>query len=124
LLAFGNTEEAANASPSQSTALGAEGVVAAQVSSQVTDRVQKAVGISQLSVDPQLQQTANAPPGAVVTIQQRVTSNLYVTFSTDVTATQNTQVQVQYHLSPKWSVSGVRDQNGGFGLDGRFHKDF
>ncbi|MGB8885513.1 MAG: translocation/assembly module TamB domain-containing protein [Candidatus Korobacteraceae bacterium] len=124
LLAFGTTEEAANASPSQSNALGAEGVVASQVSSQITDRVQKAVGISQLSVDPQLQQTGNQPPGAVVTIQQRVTSNLFVTFSTDVTATANTQVQVQYHLSPKWSVSGVRDQNGGFGIDGRFHKDF
>ena len=124
LLAFGTTEEAANASPSQSNALGAEGVVASQVSSQITDRVQKAFGISQLSVDPQLQQTANQPPGAVVTIQQRVTSNLFVTFSTDVTATQNTQVQVQYRLSPKWSISGVRDQNGGFGLDGRFHKDF
>ncbi len=124
LLAFGTTEEAANASPSQSNALGAEGVVASQVSGQLTNRVQKAVGISQLSVDPQLQQTGNQPPGAVVTIQQRVTSNLFVTFSTDVTATQNTQVQVQYRLSPKWSVSGVRDQNGGFGLDGRFHKDF
>jgi translocation and assembly module TamB len=124
LLAFGTTEEAANASPSQSNALGAEGVVASQVSSQITNRVQKAVGISQLSVDPQLQQTGNQTPGAVVTVQQRVTSNLFVTFSTDVTATQNTQVQMQYRLSPKWSVSGVRDQNGGFGLDGRFHKDF
>ncbi len=124
LLAFGTTEEAANASPSQSNALGAEGVVASQVSSQITDRVQKAVGISQLSVDPQLQQNGNQPPGAVVTIQQRVTSNLFVTFSTDVTATQNIQVQVQYRLSPKWSISGVRDQTGGFSLDGRFHKDF
>ncbi len=124
LLAFGTTEEAANASPSQSNALGAEGVVASQVSGQITNRVQKAVGISQLSVDPQLQQTGNQTPGAIVTIQQRVTSNLFVTFSTDVTATQNTQVQVQYRLSPKWSLSGVRDQNGGFGLDGRFHKDF
>jgi len=125
LLAFGNTEEAANAAPSQSTTLGAESLVAGQVSSQVTGRLQKALGISQLSVDPQLgATTANQAQGARITVQQRVTSKLFVTFSTDVTTTQNAAVQMQYRINRKWSVSGVRDQNGGFGLDGRYHKDF
>jgi translocation and assembly module TamB len=125
LLAFGNTEEAANAAPAQSTTLGAESLVASQVSSQVTSRLQKALGISQLSVDPQLgATTGNQQQGARITVQQRVTSKLFVTFSTDVTTTQNSAVQMQYQLNRKWSVSGVRDQNGGFALDGRYHKDF
>ena len=96
-----------------------------RLSSQVTGRLQKALGISQLSVDPQLgATTANQAQGARITVQQRVTSKLFVTFSTDVTTTQNAAVQMQYRINRKWSISGVRDQNGGFGLDGRYHKDF
>ena len=125
LLAFGNTEEAANAAPAQSSTLGAESLIASQVSSQVTSRVQKALGVSQISLDPQLgATTGNQQQGARLTVRQRVTSKLYVTFSTDVTTTQFSAVQLQYQLNRKWSVSGVRDENGGFSLDGRFHKDF
>jgi len=125
LIAFGNTEQAANAAPAQSSTLGAESLVASQVSSQVTSRLQKALGVSQISLDPQLgATTANQQQGARLTVRQRVTSKLYVTFSTDVTTTEYSAVQLQYQLNRKWSVSGVRDQNGGFGLDGRYHKDF
>ncbi len=125
LIAFGSTEEAANAAPSQSTTLGAESLIASQVSSQITGRLQKALGVSQISLDPQLgATTANQQQGARLTVRQRVTSKLFVTFSTDVTTTEYSAIQMQYQLNRKWSVSGVRDQNGGFGLDGRYHKDF
>ncbi|HEY2362326.1 MAG TPA: nicotinamide phosphoribosyltransferase domain-containing protein [Candidatus Angelobacter sp.] len=33
-------------------------------------------------------------------------------------------VQIEYKFNPKWSVSGTRAQNGGFGVDGRYRKDF
>ena len=125
LIAFGNTEEAANAAPSQSTTQSAESLVASQVSSQVTSRLQKALGVSQISLDPQLgATTGNQQQGARLTVRQRVSGKMYVTFSTDVTTTQFSAVQLQYELNRKWSVSGVRDQNGGFGVDGRYHKDF
>ncbi len=125
LIAFGSTEEAANASPSQSATLGAESLVASQVSSQVTSRVQKALGVSQISLDPQLgATTGNQQQGARLTVRQRVTGKMYVTFSTDVTTTEFSAVQLQYQLNRKWSLSGVRDQNGGFSVDGRYHKDF
>ncbi len=123
LLAFGQTTEQQAANP-QSTTAGAESLVASQVSGQVTGRIQKIAGISQLSVDPVLTQNGNEPPGARITIQQRVTSKLYVTFSSDVTSTASEQVQVEYRINKKWSVSTDRDQNGGFGLDGRYHKEF
>jgi translocation and assembly module TamB len=125
LIAFGNTEEAANAAPAQSSTLGAESLIASQVSSQVTGRLQKALGVSQISLDPQLgATTADQRQGARLTVRQRATSKLFVTFSTDVTSTQNSAVQLQYQMNRKWSVSGVRDQNGGFSVDGRYHKEF
>jgi translocation and assembly module TamB len=126
LLAFGQTTEAAGANPTPGN-LGAESVLASGVSSQLTSRIQNIAGISRLSIDPVLSGTGNGTqqnPGAHITVQQRVTSNLFVTFATDVTSTQNQIIQVEYHFSPRWSFSGVRDQNGGFGFDFRLHKEY
>jgi translocation and assembly module TamB len=123
LLAVGKTTEAASTGPSATSTLGAESVVASQLSSAVTGRVEKLAGISHLSIDPTLGGN-QTNPGARVAIQQRVTSNLFVTFATDVTSTQSQQIQLEYKLNPRWSISGVRDQNGGFGVDGKYHKRF
>jgi len=79
---------------------------------------------SQSQIDPGLGTDNGQNPGARVAIQQRVTSNLLVTFATDITSTQRQAVQMEYKFNPKWSVSGTRDQNGGFGVDGRYRKDF
>jgi len=125
LLAFGKTSEASAANPGPPGNLGAESVVASQVSSQVTSRVEKIAGISQLSIDPVLGGNAGQKnTGARVTMQQRVTGNIFVTFSTDVTSTQNQVIQLQYQLSPRTSVSATRDQNGGFGFETRFPKNW
>ena len=117
LLAFGKTTEASanSATPSNQAA---QSVVASQVSSQITSRVSKIAGISQLSINPVLSGSSNqGPPGANITIQQRVTGNLFVTFSTNVATTQGQTVQGQYQVSPRVAVSATRDANGGFGFD-------
>ena len=120
LLAFGETTEASAANPAPGN-LGAENLLASAVTSQITDRVQRIAGISQLSVDPVLgggQQGA----GARITIQQRVTGNLFITVSTDVSGTQRNVIEIQYKLSPRVSLSAVRDQNGGIGVSTKFKK--
>ena len=117
LLAFGTTTEAQaqNATPANQVA---ESLIASQVSSQVTSRISKIAGISQLSISPVLTSgTAAGPPGAVITIRQQVTGNLFITFSTNVASAQDQTIQGQYRLSPRVSVSATRDPNGGFALD-------
>jgi translocation and assembly module TamB len=117
LLAFGQTTEASavNSTPVNQQA---EGLVASQVSSQVTSRLSKAAGISQLSISPVLAGSTSAgPPGANLTIRQRVTGNLFVTFSTNVATTQGQTIQGQYQISPRVAVSATRDPNGGFAVD-------
>ena len=126
LLAFGKTTEASAASPNPPGTLGAESAIASAVTGQVTNRLEKIAGISHLSIDPTLAGSgtgAQQNPGAVVTIQQRVTSQIYVTFSTDVTATQSQVVQMEYRVSPRLA-SATRDQNGGFAVDTRIHKQW
>jgi translocation and assembly module TamB len=126
LIATGKTVEsaAANPSPSPLSTLGAESLLASTVSSQVSSRVAKVAGVSQLQIDPSLGTDSGQNPGARVAIQQRVTSNLFVTYATDVTSTQRQAIQIEYKFNPRWSVSGNRNQNGGFGVDGKYRKDF
>jgi translocation and assembly module TamB len=123
LLAFGKTTEASAANPSTPGNLGAQSVLASGISSAVSGRVEKFAGISHLSIDPVLG-SDQQNPGARIAVQQRVTSNLFVTFATDVTSTQHQAIQLEYKLNPRWSVTGERDQNGGFGVDGKYHKRF
>jgi translocation and assembly module TamB len=120
LLVFGKPSDAANPTPGN---LGAESAIASSVSSQLTSRVEKVAGISQLSVDPVLGGGGNGQnPGARVTVQQRVTGNMFVTFATDATSTQTQVIKLEYQATPRVSVSGVRDQNGGFAFDVRIKK--
>ena len=84
---------------------------------QVAGKLESATGISQLTIDP-LATNANGDPGAQIAIQQRVTGSLLFTFSTNVTSTQGQTVELQYDLNKRMSVSILRDQNGGYGIDG------
>jgi translocation and assembly module TamB len=123
LIAFGSTSEASAANPSPPGNLAAEEKIASAVSGQVSSRVAKFAGLSQLSIDPTLGGSGSqSTPGATITVQQRVTSKIFVTFSTDVTATQNQIIQLEYKKSPRLSFSGTRDQNGGVAFDTRINK--
>ncbi|HYX52048.1 MAG TPA: translocation/assembly module TamB domain-containing protein [Candidatus Limnocylindrales bacterium] len=123
LIARGQTTEAAAASQGQPLALGAQSALASAVSGQVSNRIAKVAGISHLSVDPALGGNGQ-DPGARISIQQRVTSNMYLTFATDVTSTQRQAIELEYRLNRRWSLQGVRDQNGGFGVDAHYTKEY
>ena len=124
LLAFGETTEASaqNATPANQAA---ESLVASQVSSQLTSRLSKIAGISQLSISPVLAgSSSQGPAGATITIQQRVTGNIFVNYSTNVASTQSQTIQGQYQISPRVSLSATRDPNGGFGFDALIKKSW
>ncbi|HET6207932.1 MAG TPA: translocation/assembly module TamB domain-containing protein, partial [Terracidiphilus sp.] len=117
LLAFGRTTEAA-AADTTPTNQAAQSLVASQVSSQVTSRVSKIAGISQLSINPILGNgSAQQSPGASITIQQRVTGNLFVTFTSNFATTQGQTISGQYKVSPRVGINVTGDPNGGFAID-------
>jgi translocation and assembly module TamB len=121
LLAFGKTTEAAAANPNPPGTFGAQSTIASAVSGQVTNRLEKIAGISHLSVDPTLGGTGQN--NATITVQQRVTGKLFVTFSTDVTGNQRV-MQLEYQPNRRTKISGTRDQNGGFAIDTRFQRSW
>jgi translocation and assembly module TamB len=122
LLALGQTAEE-SAQSTTPASIGAESVVAQGTAGQVSGKIQKLTGISQLTIDP-MAGNNQVNPGSQVAIQQRVTGNILLTFSTDVTSTQATTVQLQYRTSRQTSVTVLRDQNGGYAIDLRLHKSF
>jgi translocation and assembly module TamB len=122
LLAFGQTTADAASNASQPASMAAESAVASAAGSQVASQVQKLTGISQLSFNPLA--GSNTNPGSQVAVQQRVSGNILLTFSTDVTSAQNQSVQVQYQVKRNVTVSALRDENGGYGLDVHYHKAF
>jgi translocation and assembly module TamB len=122
LLAFGKTTADSASNTSTPASLGAESALARGVAGQIGKGVQNMTGISQLTIDPMAGNTQN--PGAQVSIQQRVTGSVLLTFSTDVTSTQSQTVQLQYQPKRQVTISVLRDQFGGYGFDVRLHKVF
>jgi translocation and assembly module TamB len=121
LLAFGQTTAEA-ASAATPASVGAESAVASAVSGQVASQVQKLAGISQLTFNPLAGN--NSDPGAQIAVQQRVSGTILLTFTTNATSAQNQTVQVQYQPNKKVTVSVIRDEYGGYGMDVSFHKAF
>lgn len=109
-------------SAGQPESFGANQVLAAGLG-EVSNEVTKLTGIAGLQIDP-LVGGENSNPSARIGIQKRVTKNFTFTFSTDVTQPQSEIVQGEYQLTKRWSVSIVRDESGGFSVDGRFHTNF
>jgi translocation and assembly module TamB len=122
LLAFGRTTADAASSAATPASVGAESAIASAAGSQVASQVQKLTGISQLTFNPLA--SNNQDPGAQVAVQQRVSGNILLTFSTDVTSAQNQSIQVQYQVKRNVTVSVLRDENGGYGFDVQYHKAF
>jgi translocation and assembly module TamB len=120
LIARGQTTQQAAASPSN---FGASSLLAQGAASQVSGGVQKLAGLSSLSIDPTLGGN-NSDPGARIAMQKRVTNNFLFTFATDVTSTQRELIQGEYQLTKRWSASVTRDENGGFAVDGKYHKRY
>jgi translocation and assembly module TamB len=120
LIARGQTTQQAAASPST---LGASSLLAQGAASQVSSGVQKLAGLSSLSIDPTLGGN-NSNPGARVAMQKRITSGFLFTFATDVTSTQREIIQGEYKFNKRWSASVTRDENGGFAVDGKYHKRY
>ena len=83
-------------------------------------------GISQFRVDPFVAGTATESNAAArVTIQQQVTRNLTITYSTNAATTNQYQlIQVEYAVKRDLSVVFLRDINGTYGFDVNFVRHF
>jgi translocation and assembly module TamB len=105
------------------SSVGASALLSEALSSQMTGRIQRLFGVSRIKIDPNVGGPENVA-GARVTVEQQVTRDLTLTYITDTGSSQRRVVQFEYQVSDNLSLFGVRDRNGIFGVELRFHRRF
>ena len=109
------------------TGLGlAQSILSASLSDALERGTQRLFGLSRFSIDPLLV-GRGSDPTARITIGQRVTKDLTFTYSQNLTAGSagiDRVVLVEYRLSNRFSVVGIRNERGELGFDVRFRKRF
>jgi translocation and assembly module TamB len=122
LLALGRTESESplNTSSSQSVSQQASSAILSQaLNATLSSRSQRLFGISRIKVDPNGLNTVTTPTHAApaVTLEQQVSNNLTLTYSTEVSQTSQQIIQAEYNVSRNISILAVRDQNGVVSFD-------
>ncbi|MGA7920522.1 MAG: translocation/assembly module TamB [Candidatus Acidiferrales bacterium] len=127
LLALGTTgqESALRSSAGAGQNYGATALLSEAISSGLGGRIEHLFGISHFRVDPFLAGTATeSNASARVTIEQQVTRDLTITYSSNAASDQEQLIQVEYHVKRDLSVVFLRDVNGTYGLDIKWVRHF
>jgi translocation and assembly module TamB len=122
LLALGRTrEESAAASSGGSFGFGGEAsnlLINQALNSAVNSRLQRLFGASRVKIDPQgLASETNVVRGPQLTVEQQVARNLTLTYSTNVSVSNQQIIQVEYNVTRNVSIVALRDQNGVVSFD-------
>lgn len=126
LLALGYSREQQSLSASgQQTfgTLGASAILSQALSTQVSGRIQRLFGVSRIKIDPNLY-GPGIGTGPRVTVEERLTPDFTVTYSTNTSGSQQRVIEIEYDLSDRVSLIGERDLNGVFGVEVRFRHRF
>jgi translocation and assembly module TamB len=86
-------------------------------------RLQKFFGVSHIKIDPQLTDITIVPQ-ARLTLEQQVSSDITLTYITNLAVTNQQIVRVQWDFSRRWSAVALRDENGAFSIDFQYRKRF
>jgi translocation and assembly module TamB len=123
LLTTGKTDsgEGTTQQKSQMTGMSAASVLSENLTGVIGKRVQRIFGLESFRVDPFLAGTENDPT-ARITISERISKDMVVTFSRNVTTHEEQIVVIEYDLGKNLSVVATRDEDGKYGLDFRFRK--
>jgi len=128
LLALGSPGEGSGlrSAPGSAQNYGATALLSEAISSGIGGRIEHLFGISSFRVDPFVAGTATESNAAArVTIQEQITRDLEITYSTNAaTSNQYQLIQVEYALKRGLSVEFLRDINGTYGFDIKWVKHF
>lgn len=123
LLALGRTQEESAAAATGGSSFGFGGdasnlLINQALNSTLNSRLQRLFGASRVKVDPQgLAGETSLVRGPQVTIEQQVASNVTLTYSTNVTVSNQQIIQFEYNITRNISIVALRDWNGVVSFD-------
>jgi translocation and assembly module TamB len=103
------------------TGLSAASILSEEMTGVVGKRVERIFGLSTFRVDPFLAGAENDPT-ARVTISERLSNDLAVTFSRNLSTNQEQIVVLEYDVNKNLSIIATRDEDGKYGIDFKFRK--
>jgi len=93
-------------------------IISSALNATVTNRAQRLFGVSRIKIDPEgLNTETTLARGPAVTIEQQVSNNLTLTYSTSVEYATQQIIQVVYDLPRNISIVAIRDQDGVVSFD-------
>jgi translocation and assembly module TamB len=110
-------------SQSENAGMSAASILSESLTGVIGKRVQRIFGLETFRVDPFLTGAGNDPT-ARVTVAQRLAKDVTVTFSRNLSTNEEQIVVLEYDINRNFSVIASRDENGKYGLDFRFRKNF
>lgn len=111
------------ASTGAGSAVGAEAFLYGQATSAIADRVNRLFGLDKFRVDPLTGDSGNLS-SARVTVGERLSRDLFATYSYDPSQTEQQILQVEWTLTPTFTLVATQNGDGTYALDGRWEKRF
>jgi len=102
---------------------GGNSLLGALATSPVTNRLSKLFGITNIRIDPLVQGLTNTPQTRV-SLEQQISRDITITYVTNLSQTSEQIFRFEWALSRQFSVVALRDDNGEFGIDFVFKKQF
>ncbi len=104
-------------------ALGVEGFLAGEAAAVVTDRVNRLFGLDQLRVSP-LTGSSGDLSSARVTLGERISRDLFATYSYDPSTSEEQILELEWSVSPSLQVVFTQNGDSSYSLDLRWEKAF
>jgi len=125
LLATGKARELGQNSRRQAeiTGVSAASILSESLTGVIGKRVGRLFGLESFRVDPFLAGVENDPT-ARVTISERLSKDLTVTFSRNLSTDEEQIIVLEYDVNRNLSVIATRDEDGNFAMDFRFRRRF
>jgi translocation and assembly module TamB len=103
--------------------IGASTLIGQALAAPLASRLQRFFGVSRIKIDPKLTGLGNSPE-AQLTLEQQVAKDITFTYVTSLAQEQQQLIRVEWNVSRQWSVVAVRQENGLFGIQFQFKKQF
>jgi translocation and assembly module TamB len=97
--------------------------VLGQAISPASGRLSKLFGITNVRIDPFVQNLSNSRQ-ARLTLEQQISRDITVTYVTNLAQTSEQIFRFEWSFNPQYSIVAVRDDNGEFGVDIQYKKRF
>jgi translocation and assembly module TamB len=106
---------------SEMTGLSAASILSEGLTGAIGRRVERIFGLQSFRVDPFLAGVENDPT-ARVTISERLSKDVVVTFSRNLTTSKEQIVVLEYNVNKNLTIVATRDELGAYGVDFRFRR--